>query len=73
MPQGLALRECTGTWSTVPGFLFADTNPKAAGIFSASCCFLPHTPAGLLHPHWLSDSRAHTHTHKHTQMNTDRL
>lgn len=36
--------------------------------FSASCCFLPHTPAGLSDPHWLSQSHACTLTYTDEHM-----
>ena len=64
--KGPTLGECTGTCGTVLGFLLADTNPKAAGIFLplAASCLTP-LQGSRIHTGFPS----HTHIHRQTQMN----
>lgn len=61
--QGLTSGECTCTCSLASCLLTLIQRQQG---FSASCCFLPHTPAGLSDPHWLSQF------HKCIQTYTDK-
>lgn len=56
----------TFTCSSVPGFLFADTNPKAAGIFCLLLLLASHPCRALRSTFTPPVSLNHTHAHQHT-------